>query len=91
MKKLLGLLVLVLLSEVMLSACRSNHDDGAPPATPALLANGGTGKTGVGGSGGELYVVSSGSVKILKSGSVDASFTVSAPTPWSAAAPLQCC
>lgn len=54
----------------------------APSAASwSLIATGGNGATGVGGEGGYLGVVSTGAAGILKSGSVDASFTVSAPTP----------
>jgi hypothetical protein len=53
------------------------------PTVPALLASGGTSTSGTGGSGGYVYVESYGAVKVLKSGTVDASFdsAVSAPTP----------
>jgi Carboxypeptidase regulatory-like domain len=44
----------------------------------AFRANGGTGTAGTGGYGGEFYAESYGSIKVLKSGTVDASFT--APT-----------
>jgi hypothetical protein len=49
---------------------------------PTLLASGGTSTSGTGGSGGYVSIQSYGAVKVLKSGTVDASFdsTVSAPT-----------
>jgi hypothetical protein len=46
-----------------------------------LLASGGTSTSGSGGSGGSVYVESYGSVKVLKSGTVDASFPDPAFTP----------
>jgi hypothetical protein len=46
-----------------------------------LLASGGTGTSGSGGTGGSVYVESYGSVKVLKSGTVDASFPDPAFTP----------
>jgi hypothetical protein len=46
-----------------------------------LLASGGTSSSGSGGIGGSVYVESYGSVKVLKSGTVDASFPDPAFTP----------
>jgi len=54
------------------------------PAVPTLLASGGTSTSGTGGSGGYVYVQSYGAVKVLKSGTVDASFAA----PGMASAPL---
>jgi hypothetical protein len=47
-----------------------------PPSSgaPVLLASGGTGTSGSGGNGGSVYIRSYGSVQVLKSGTVDASF-----------------
>ena len=45
------------------------------------MASGGTGSTNWGGNGGEFYAESYGSIKVLKSGTVDASFTVPPITP----------
>lgn len=47
----------------------------------AFRANGGNGTNGSGGAGGEFYVESVGSIKVLKSGTVDASFTAPTITP----------
>jgi len=84
--KVHGKKFIVLLAALMtiagITACSSGGGGGdGVVAHPALQASGGTGHAGVGGTGGEIYVESSGSIKILKSGKVDASFTVSAPTP----------
>jgi len=49
--------------------------------TLAFTASGGTSTNGSGGSGGQFYAESYGSIKVLKSGTVDASFTVPPITP----------
>jgi hypothetical protein len=60
------------------SSTPSSPGDASPgaPSTgaPVLLASGGTSTSGSGGSGGAVYIQSYGSVKVLKSGTVDASF-----------------
>ena len=84
MNKLFSSLVLVVFIGALFSGCKGKDDQTLaffqPADTSGLLASGGTGSTGSGGDGGGLYIDSSGSVKILKSGSVDASFVVTAPT-----------
>jgi len=51
-------------------------------AVPTLLASGGTSTSGTGGSGGYVHLESyGGAVKVLKSGTVDASFDSSVSTP----------
>jgi hypothetical protein len=86
--KTLKLLSLSIAIVSLLSACGGGGGGGGGAflsggggggTTSSLLATGGTGSTG--GEGGSVYIGSTGSVKVLKSGSVDASFTVSAPTP----------
>ncbi len=49
--------------------------------TANFLATGGTGSAGSGGNGGYLDIRSSGAITIKKSGTVDASFIVTEPTP----------
>jgi hypothetical protein len=81
MKKSLFFLNLFLLIAVYLNGCKGNHTDNLPPESAVFLATGGTGSTGAGGEGGGLNIQSSGAVKILNSGTVDASFLVSESTP----------
>jgi hypothetical protein len=63
---------------VTITAANSPNRDFLALATPVLAfrASGGTGSTNRGGDGGEFYAESYGSIKVLKSGTVDASFTV---------------
>jgi hypothetical protein len=60
----------------------TSSSTGAPSTGASLLlAGGGTGTSGSGGGGGALYIETYGSVKVLKSGTVDASFPDPAFTP----------
>ncbi len=59
----------------------NNSANDPVPVIPTLLASGGTSTSGTGGSGGYVYVQSYGAVKVLKSGTVDASFDSSVSTP----------
>ncbi len=85
-KKFLCVFALVFLSTGLLTACKGNNNSviippGAMPEA-ALLATGGMSTSGSGGTGGSVYLESyGGSVKVLKSGTVDASFTVPTYTP----------
>ena len=61
----------------MLCACSSSGSGGGNSSTSATLsAIGGTGSNGIGGTGGEFYIESDAAIKVLKSGSADASFTM---------------
>ena len=59
----------------------NNKANDAVPAVPTLLASGGTSTSGTGGTGGYVNIQSYGAVKVLKSGTVDAVFTVPTFTP----------
>jgi len=59
----------------MLCAC-SSSDNNNSGTNYAVTAVGGTGSNGSGGSGGGFYVESDAAIKVLKSGSADASFTM---------------
>jgi hypothetical protein len=79
---------LLFASAAVFAACSGTSSNSpAPPPPPELgtstfLASGGTSTSGTGGSGGYVYAQSYGAIKVLKSGTVDASFdsTVSMPT-----------
>ena len=81
---LFGLLVVL-----ALTACSNRHDTPAgtpqtPPqaVVPTLLASGGSSTSGSGGGGGYVYLDTyGGSVKVLKSGTVDTVITVPTYTP----------
>lgn len=60
-----------------LAGCSSdNNDNSAPAGVYKLNLAGGTGGTGDGGGGGDIYINNYTDVKVLRSGSVNASFTV---------------
>jgi hypothetical protein len=77
MKKILYLLVPGFLVIAALSGCGGG---GGEPGSSALLALGGAGSTGAGGTGGRLSIRTTGSAQVLASGTVDATFVVSAIT-----------
>ncbi len=86
MRKWTSVLFLVVLSMVFVAGCKGKDNNNVfffpeEELTGGLLATGGTGSVGSGGNGGRLDINSSGAVKVLKTGSVDASFVVSEPTP----------
>ena len=68
---------------VTINAANSQYKDFLALMTPVLpfRSTGGTGANGTGGTGGQFYAESYGSIKLLKSGTVDASFTVPPITP----------
>jgi hypothetical protein len=83
--KVFGMLILL-----AVTACNNGNvtvtggpEVSPPPVSPSLLASGGSSTSGSGGNGGYVYIQSYGAVKVLRSGTVDASFdsTVSTPTP----------
>ncbi len=81
--KLFGMFIIL-----ALTACSNRNEtlagrpEASPPSVaPTLLASGGSSTSGTGGGGGSVYAVSYGAVKVLKSGTVDAVFTVPTYTP----------
>jgi hypothetical protein len=87
MKMILRSSIVVLVG--FLTACSSGYDNkingpnDPQTGTPALLATGGTSTSGTGGAGGSVSIQSYGAVRVLNSGTVDASFDslVSAAAP----------
>ena len=75
---------------VTINAGNSSNRDFTASTNPVLSfrADGGTGTNGTGGNGGQFYADTYGSIKVLKSGTVDASFTVPTITPFFGANPF---
>ena len=73
--KLLIIAIIITICITMLCAC-SGSSNSSNPAIVAFSAVGGTGTNGSGGSGGTFFAESDGAIKVLKSGSADASFTM---------------
>ena len=68
---------------VTIAAGSSTGSDFTASMNPlAFIASGGTGTNGSGGDGGQFYAESSGSITVLRSGTVNALFTVPAVTPY---------
>ena len=65
----------------MLCAC-SSSDNGGGGTNMTISAIGGTGSNGSGGNGGEVFVISDAAIKVLKSGSADASFDMPAESSY---------
>ncbi|PKN37688.1 MAG: hypothetical protein CVU62_08155 [Deltaproteobacteria bacterium HGW-Deltaproteobacteria-2] len=74
-------LIIITICIAMLCACSSSDDNGGG-TNLGVTAIGGTGSNGSGGTGGSFYVESDGAIKVLKSGSADASFTMPAESSY---------
>jgi hypothetical protein len=79
--KLLIIPVIITICMTMLCAC-SGSGNSSSPVSVAVSANGGTGSNGSGGSGGQFFAESYGAIRVLKSGSADASFTMPAQSSY---------
>jgi len=75
-------LIMITICITMLCSCSSGGGGGNGGTSNAVTAIGGTGSNGYGGAGGEVYVESDGAIKVLKSGSADASFTMPATSSY---------
>lgn len=80
--------LIIMVAALALAACGSDKKNNdlqtPPPGTSTFLASGGTSTSGTGGTGGYVYLESyGGAVKVLRSGTVDASSGASASTPTS--------
>jgi len=69
-------LIIITICIAMFCACSSGGGGGNSSTSATFSANGGSGSSGTGGAGGEFYVESDAAIRVLKSGSADASFTM---------------
>lgn len=76
-------LFIITVCVAVLCACSSSGDGGTYGGGNSMVtAVGGTGSNGSGGTGGYVYVESDGAIKVLKSGSANASFTMPAESSY---------
>ena len=81
--KTIKLIIITICMAILCTACSSSNDSNNGGGTNnTVSANGGTGSSGIGGAGGEFYVESDAAIKVLKSGSADASFTMPAESSY---------
>lgn len=79
--KIIKLSFIIMICMAMISACSRSSNNGGG-SNSMVNAVGGTGANGSGGEGGYFYVESDGAIKVLKSGSADASFTMPAESSY---------